>query len=106
MEHKLEQQRGPLLLQNIAVITPTVQAAEWWDRQEGWCVGKRAVADIQEWTLPGKDSGQPMQVKFTWKLVDVPAWAQRPEFESIPGMREPVEGEATLVRTSNGWVAG
>ena len=105
VEHTMEQQ-GRLLLQNFAVITLTVQAAGWWDSQQGWCVGKRAVAEIQEWTLPGKDSGQPMRVRFTWKLVDVPAWAQRREFEGIPGIAEPVESEALLTRTSNGWIAG
>lgn len=104
IEHARSPQ-GSLFANTVAVITPTEQAKAWWDPKQGWCVGKGAVADVQEWTLPGKEAGQPMQVQFTWHLVDVPAWARRPEFDDIPGMKEPVPSVTTVARTSNGWVA-
>src|SRR6266581_3813833 len=52
------------------VITPSEDAKRWWDIKAGFCVGRRAVADIQEWTLPGAASGTPIQVNYTWHLVD------------------------------------
>lgn len=104
VQHTTEQ-RGPLLVQNVAVVTPTPQAAKWWDPERGWCVGKRVVADVLEWTEPGKESGSPVEVKYTWKLTDVPAWAQRPEFAGIAGLKDPVPATAVVHRTNNGWVA-
>lgn len=96
---------GFLQHENIAVITPTPQAEKWWDPERGWCVGKTVVADVLEWTEPGKDSGSPVQVKYTWKLTDVPAWARRPEFADISGLKNPVPATAVVRKTNNGWVA-
>ena len=87
----------------VDVITPTEQAKAWWGLKEGFCVGMRAVADVQEWTEPGKDSGMPLQVRFTWHLTDVPSWAKRVEFKDIPGMTTPVPGMTFLQKTNNGW---
>ena len=90
------------------VIAPTEQAKGWWNVPDGFCVGTKAVADIQEWTLPGKDSGAPVQlteVTYTWHLADVPSWAQRPEFKSVEGMATPVKDTAELQMTNNGWKA-
>lgn len=87
-------------------ITPTEQAKGWWNIPDGFCVGRKTVADIQEWTLPGKDFGAPGQmtmVKYTWHLTDVPSWAQRPEFKNIEGMATPVKATADLQMTNNGW---
>ena len=75
------------------------------DAKLGWCAGTRAVADLQDWTLPGEGAGQPIEVRFTWHLVDVPAWARRPEFDDVPGLQTPVPGVAVLQRTSTGWAA-
>lgn len=88
----------------VDVITPTEKAKEWWDVQEGFCVGTKAVADAQEWTEPG-NSGVPIQVQFTWHLVDVPSWADRAEFKDIPGMTTPVQGITMLQKTNKGWKA-
>jgi hypothetical protein len=90
------------------IITPTEQAKGWWNVPDGFCVGTKAVADVQEWTLPGKESGAPVQlteVTYTWHLVDVPTWAQRPEFKNIEGMATPVKDTAELQMTNNGWKA-
>ena len=87
----------------VDVITPTESAKGWWDIQEGYCVGTKAVAEIKEWTEPGKESGVPIQVQFTWHLVDVPSWANRAEFNAIKGMSTPVEDVAILQKTNNGW---
>jgi len=88
----------------VDVITPTEKAKGWWDVQEGFCVGTKAVADVQEWTEPG-NSGVPIQAQFTWHLVDVPSWAERAEFKDIPGMTTPVQGSTTLQKTNKGWKA-
>jgi hypothetical protein len=87
----------------IDVITPTEKAKGWWDPQTGFCVGTKAVAEVQEWTDPSKSPA--IQVKYTWHLVDVPSWAKRPEFKNIPGMATPVTDEAILEKTNKGWRA-
>jgi len=89
----------------VDVITPTEAAKGWWDLQEGYCVGTKAVAEVKEWTEPGKESGSPIQVQFSWHLIDVPSWANRAEFNNIEGMSTPVEGAANLQKTNNGWKA-
>ena len=88
----------------IYLIMPTEEAKGWWSVEEGYCVGTRAVADLFEWTEPGKE-GTVIQAKFTWHLVDVPPWAKRAEFDSIVGMSTPGNGTALLQRTNNGWKA-
>lgn len=87
----------------IWVIAPTEQAKGWWDVQDGFCVGRIEVAEIKEWTEPGKDTGSPITVQYTWHLDDIPSWAKKPEFESVPGMKVPVPGTTVLQKTSNGW---
>ena len=87
----------------VDVITATEAAQGWWDVQDGYCVGTKAVAEIKQWTEPGKESGMPIQVQFTWHLVDVPSWAHRAEFNNIEGMSTPVEGATVLQKTNNGW---
>jgi hypothetical protein len=105
---QITQERSQNFLSSLVdVITPTEVAKGWWDLQDGYCVGTKAVAEVKEWTEPGKDSGLPIQVQFTWRLVDVPSWANRAEFNAIEGMSTPVEGAAVLQKTNNGWkVAG
>jgi len=94
--------QGGFLPVTIDVIMPSEKAREWWNVQEGFCVGTKAVADVQEWTEPG-NSGVPIQVQFTWHLVDVPSWANRAEFKDIPGMTTPVQGSTMLQKTNKGW---
>ena len=89
--------------EEVHSITPTEQAKGWWVVPDGSCVGTKAVADIQRWTEPGKDSGEPIKVKYTWHLADVPSWANRPEFKNIEGMATPVKATAELQKTNNGW---
>lgn len=100
---KITQEREPrgfnVLL--VDVITPTEEAKKWWDIQNGFCVGTKTVAEVQEWTEPGAPS-QRIQVKYTWRLTDVPSWAKRPEFDTIPGMSTPVAKGPLLYKTSNG----
>ncbi len=50
---------GNALSVPIDEITPTEKAREWWDVKTGYCVGTKAVADIGEWTEPGKESATP-----------------------------------------------
>ena len=102
---EIQREGFALMPVTVDVITPTETAKGWWDVQEGFCVGTRAVADVQEWTEPGKDSGVPLQVSFTWHLTDVPSWANRAEFKDIQGMTTPVEGMTILQKTNKGWKA-
>jgi hypothetical protein len=84
----------------VDVITPTEQAKKWWNNQDGYCVGTKAVAEIQEWAPP---NGPTLRVTYTWRLVNVPSWAKRPEFKDIPGMSKPVQGMAIVQKTNKGW---
>jgi hypothetical protein len=89
---------------NVDIIMPTEEAKTWWDIQDGFCVGTKGVAEVQEWTEPGDAGGvQMIQVKYTWRLKDVPSWAKGPEFASIPGMATPIPGVAVLQKTNKGW---
>lgn len=90
---------------NVVVITPTEQAKAWYDPQRGFCIGDVAVADVTKWTAPGQASGTPVDASFTWKLTNVPSWAKRPEFATIPGMTTPRDGIAHLIKTNDGWQA-
>jgi hypothetical protein len=87
----------------IDVITPTEKAKGWWDVQNGFCVGTKAVAEVQQWTEPGKQSGMAIQVNYTWRLTDVPSWARGAEFKNIEGMTIPVAGMTVLQKTNKGW---
>ena len=85
------------------VITPSEDAKRWWDTKDGFCVGRKAVADVQEWTVPGAGSGTPIQVNYTWHLIDVPSWAKRSEFNRIEGMQKPAASMTILMKTNKGW---
>ena len=98
-----ERQRGGFLTELVDVITPAEKAKGWWIVPDGFCVGTKAVAEVQEWTEPGKESGVPIEVKYTWHLSDVPSWAKGPEFKSIEGMTTPVAATTQLQKTNNGW---
>jgi hypothetical protein len=89
--------------ESIDVIDASDEARKWWDAQNGFCVGTKTVADVQEWTLPGEQSEIPIEVTYTWHLTDVPSWAKRSEFYEIEGMKTPVKATAVLRKTSNGW---
>ncbi len=99
-----DEQGDPVM---VEVITPTEEAKKWWNGPDGFCVGTKAVAEVLEWTEPAASgsSGQTMQVKYTWHLVDVPSWAKRPEFKNIPGMVTPVSDTIQLQKTNKGWKA-
>jgi len=94
---------GNALSVPIDEITPTEKARGWWDVKTGFCVGTKAVADIGEWTEPGKESATPIKVKYTWHLIDVPSWAKRAEFKNIEGMVTPVQDMVILQKTNKGW---
>lgn len=83
-------------------VAPTEEAKAFWTADEGFCVGTRAVADVQEWTEPTAE-GAAVEVKFTVLLVDVPEWARHAAFDSFPAMKVPVRGTAMVHKTNNGW---
>lgn len=96
-----ERQKRGFYQQLVDVIMPTEEAEDWWDANEGFCVGERVVAEIKEWTPPGEESVEPVVVNYTWHL-DAPSWAKRPEFKDIKGMT-PIEETTALQKTSDGW---
>ncbi|EKN3440718.1 membrane lipoprotein lipid attachment site-containing protein [Yersinia enterocolitica] len=90
---------------DVLEVTDKGQEVEFWDRENGACVGHREVSEIKEWTEPGNGNQKVVRVSYTWKLADVPSWVDKKAFSSVKGMNEPEEGMIKLVKTSNGWKA-
>jgi len=87
-------------------ITDKGNAAKAWTPGKGFCVGRRGVDVVQDFTEPAPANGVTVsQANFTWKVVDVPPWATREDFAGVPGMTRPGEGKAILVKTNEGWRA-
>ena len=91
---------------DVLEVTDKGQEVEFWDRENGACVGHRVVADITSWTEPSEGNGVKMtQVIYTWKLDGVPGWVDKDAFSGVKGMAEPEEAKIVLVKTNNGWAA-
>lgn len=91
---------------DVLEVTDKGQQVDFWDREEGACVGHRAVAEIASWTEPSEGAGAKMtQVTYTWKLDGVPGWVDKKAFSGVKGMAEPEEAKIVLVKTNNGWKA-
>lgn len=91
---------------DVLEITDKGQEVEFWDREEGVCVGHRIVAEVKSWTEPSEGNGVKMtQVTYTWKLDGVPGWVDKNAFSGVKGIAEPEEAKIVLVKTNNGWVA-
>lgn len=90
---------------DVLEVTDKGQEVEFWDRENGACVGHREVSEIKEWTEPGNGNQKVVRVSYTWKLADVPSWVDKSAFSGVKGMSEPADGAMNLVKTSNGWKA-
>ncbi|EOW9998963.1 membrane lipoprotein lipid attachment site-containing protein [Yersinia enterocolitica] len=91
---------------DVLEVTDKGLEVEFWDREEGACVGHRVVAEITSWTEPSDGNGAKItQVTYTWKLDGVPGWVDKNAFSGVKGMAEPEEAKIVLVKTNNGWVA-
>ncbi|MEJ7021533.1 lipoprotein [Klebsiella pneumoniae] len=91
---------------DVLEVTDKGQEVEFWDRENGACVGHRAVAEVKSWTEPSEGNGVKMtQVTYTWKLDDVPGWVDKKAFTGVKGLAEPEESKIVLVKTNNGWAA-
>ncbi|MBN3239957.1 membrane lipoprotein lipid attachment site-containing protein [Pectobacterium versatile] len=91
---------------DVLEVTDKGQQVDFWDREEGACIGHRAVAEITSWTEPSDGAGTKMtQVTYTWKLDGVPGWVDKKAFSGVKGMAEPEEAKIVLVKTNNGWAA-
>lgn len=90
---------------DVLEVTDKGQEVEFWDRENGACVGHREVSEIKEWTEPGNSNQKVVRVSYTWKLADVPSWVDKKAFSGVKGMNEPEESMINLVKTSNGWKA-
>ena len=80
----------------------------------GICFGKGTVKDIKEFTEPSSAGGVQMtQVKYTYEVSDVPAWAKSAEIlTAVPRLKQDVESEKmsvdgmdVMVLTNNGWAS-
>lgn len=74
------------------------------------CFGRKRVADVSGYTEPAELGGVRMtRITYTWRLDDVPPWANRPEVQTaFPALAEALaerEGQSTetLVLTESGW---
>ncbi|MCA6924817.1 membrane lipoprotein lipid attachment site-containing protein [Pectobacterium versatile] len=91
---------------DVLDVTDKGQEVEFWDREQGACVGHRVVAEITSWTEPSDGAGTKItQVTYTWKLDGVPGWVDKNAFFGVKGMTEPEEAKIVLVKTNNGWAA-
>ncbi|MGI8464462.1 DNA-directed RNA polymerase subunit beta [Pectobacterium punjabense] len=92
---------------DVLEVTDKGQEVDFWDREEGACVGHRIVAEVKSWTEPSEGNGVKMtQVTYTWKLDGVPGWVDKKALSGVKGMAEPEEAKIVLVKTSDGWKAG
>ncbi|WP_145537953.1 lipoprotein [Yersinia kristensenii] len=91
---------------DVLEVTDKGQEVEFWNREEGACVGHRVVAEITSWTEPSDGNGAKItQVTYTWKLDSVPGWVDKNAFSGVKGMAESEEAKIVLVKTNNGWAA-
>lgn len=90
---------------DVLEVTDKGQEVEFWDREEGACVGHQEVSEIKDWTEPGNGNQKVVRVSYAWKLDGVPGWVDKNAFSSVKGMNEPEESIINLVKTSNGWKA-
>ncbi|MCS3401533.1 DNA-directed RNA polymerase subunit beta [Pantoea sp. B566] len=90
---------------DVLEVTDKGQEVEFWDREEGACVGHQEVSEIKDWTEPGNGNQKVVRVSYTWKLDGVPGWVDKNAFSSVKGMNETEERIINLVKTSNGWKA-
>ena len=85
-------------------LTDAGRAADVWDKERGFCVGRKEVAEVLQWSEPGEnESMQVSQVTYRWHIVDHPSWLDKAAFASIDGFTEPVEGMAVLRKMNDGW---
>ncbi|WP_186020532.1 hypothetical protein [Burkholderia gladioli] len=94
---------GVTVLALTIALTDKGKSMNAWDSQKGFCVGTREVQDVNEFTLPNKDTEGMTDVKFTWQYGDLPGWVERDKFPKLPGMTASVSDEAMMSKTNNGW---
>ena len=85
-------------------VTPAGAGKNVWTPGQGFCVGRKVVDEVRQWTVPSSAEGMSVTyVDFTWKVDDLPGWANRDDFAGVGGMREPVAAKVALVKTNSGW---
>jgi hypothetical protein len=94
---------GVTVMALTITLTDKGKDAKAWDPKKGFCVGTREVQDVNEFTVPNKDTEGMTDVKFTWRYDDLPSWVDRDKFPKLPGMTAPVNDEAMMQKTNNGW---
>jgi hypothetical protein len=87
---------------NVYALTPKGEQAKVWDAQHGFCVGKKQVDEVTDWTAPGEGENA-ARVNFKWKIVDRASWVDEEAFAAIPGLVEPVQSFSIAQKTNEGW---
>ncbi|EAA7598839.1 DNA-directed RNA polymerase subunit beta [Salmonella enterica] len=98
------------MFKRVAILETTDKGRKtnFWDRNNGTCIGHRTVAEITNWTEPSDNNGQKVtQVSYSWKLSGIPGWIDKQAFiaAGINGIDKPKESEIILVKTQKGWKA-
>ncbi len=76
-----------------------------------FCYGHRKVSTIDSSTPTSDDLGSTTQVAYHYSIGDIAAWASAPETQTAyPRIRSDVAtpqiGNATLIKTNDGWKVG
>lgn len=98
------------MFKRVAILETTDKGRKtnFWDINNGVCIGHRTVSEIINWTEPSDNNGQKItQVSYNWKLSGIPSWVDKQAFitAGINGIDEPKESEIILVKTQKGWKA-
>jgi hypothetical protein len=92
--------------ETLLALTPQGIEAKVWDAKQGFCVGKRRVDEVIDWTDPNTENGAShVTVKYTWRLQDLPSWVDRDKFSAVDGMTSPEKAMAIVEKRNTGWVA-
>jgi hypothetical protein len=110
--------RGPTAPQPVRRYELTAEGQRYFQQTPGplgttysFCYGQKAVDSIVRWTQPtGTQSSSQSEVTYTYKLVDLAVWAQRPDMQqAFPDIQATISGASKanqvvgLQLTNEGW---
>jgi len=88
----------------IVDLTAKGRGAQVWHPKEGFCLGRKQVHEVLQWSEPAQQAGaMATQISYTWILGDRPDWAEEKLFQSVPGVGKPVPGTALATKMNDGW---
>jgi hypothetical protein len=85
-------------------LTAQSKAAQVWNPQTGFCLGRPQVKEVLSFTEPKLERGvERMVVRYSWDLQSRPQWLDPAHFSQIDGVSTPVETSQVLTKTNAGW---